>query len=89
MTFASLVSNLVSIISGSVVPFLYALAFLYFVWGVAQYVFLGGEEGRAKGRNKIIFGLLGLVIIFGVWGIVNVLLTVLTGGASTAATTVP
>ena len=87
MTFAGLVNNLVSIINGSVIPFIYALAFLYFIWGIAQFIFIGGQEGREKGRNKIIYGLLGLVIIFSVWGLVNVLLTVLTGGAPTPTST--
>lgn len=41
---------------------------------------LGGEgEGAAKGKKIILAGVLGLVLIFSAWTIVNVLLAVLTG----------
>ena len=76
-TFASLVNNGVTLLNGSLVPLLYALAFLYFMVGVARFIFLGGQEGREKGKNMMIYGLIGLVVIFGIWGIVNLLLTTL------------
>ena len=82
-TFASLVNNLVSILSVSLVPLLYALAFLYFVAGVARFVFIGGQESREKGKNMMIYGLIGLVVIFGIWGIVNILLQTLQLGTTT------
>ena len=83
MTFATVVKNLVSLLNGSLVPLLYALAFLYFVWGATQLILTQGQEGRDKGRKKVIYGLIGLVIIFGVWGFVNLLLNTLTGALGT------
>ena len=76
-TFATIVNKIVSIVSGSLVPVLYALAFLYFVYGLTRYVFAEGEENRAKGRNVMMYGLIGLVVIFGVWGFVGLLLRTL------------
>jgi hypothetical protein len=71
MNFASLVTNLVTLLNSTLIPLLYALAFLYFVFGVARFVFLQGEEGRKKAKDTMIYGLIGLVIIFGLWGIIN------------------
>jgi hypothetical protein len=85
-TFATVVNNLVSILNSYMIPVLYALGFLYFLIGVARFAFAEGQENRAKARNMIIYGLIGLVVIFGVWGLVNLLLTVLTGSVGTGAT---
>jgi hypothetical protein len=57
----------------AVIPVLIALGVLYFVWGVVQYVISGDEEAKKSGRDKIIFGIIGLAVIIGVWGLVNFL----------------
>lgn len=57
----------------AVVPVLIALAVLYFVWGVVQYVISDDEEAKAKGKDRIIFGIIGLAVIIGLWGLVNLL----------------
>jgi hypothetical protein len=56
------------------VPILIVLAVIYFIWGVIKYVVSGDEEDKAKGRSMIIYGLIGLVVIVGMWGIVNMLI---------------
>jgi hypothetical protein len=57
----------------SVVPVLIALGVLVFVWGVIQYVVSDDEEAKKKGRDRIIFGIIGLAVIIGLWGLVNLL----------------
>lgn len=57
----------------SVVPVLIALGVLYFVWGVISYVIADDEEAKSSGRNRIIYGIIGLAVIIGVWGLVNFL----------------
>ncbi len=52
------------------VPLLITLGVIYFIWGVVQYVVAGGEEARKKGRDRIIYGLIGLVVVFAMWGLV-------------------
>src|SRR6476659_1129828 len=47
----------------AVVPFLIALGVVYFVFGVIMYVIASDEEAKKKGRNSIIFGLIGLAVI--------------------------
>ncbi len=57
----------------AVIPVLIALGVLYFVWGVVQYVISSDEEAKKTGRNRIIWGIIGLAVIVGLWGLVNVL----------------
>ncbi len=56
----------------AVVPVLIALGVLYFVWGVVQYVIAGGEEAKKQGKDRVIYGIIGLVVIIGVWGLVGI-----------------
>jgi len=89
-------------ILNSIVPVLLALGVLYFVWGVVSYVI--GDEGEAKkkGRDRIIYGIIGLACIVGLWGLVNIVvstfdlggidapsLTSLTLGGSNSACNLP
>ncbi len=76
-TFSTFANGIVSIVDKGVIPLLYAAAFLVFLWGAANYFFFkGGEDkGREEARGFILWGIIGLVVIFGVWGIVHLLLT--------------
>lgn len=56
----------------SVLPLLLALGVVYFVWGVVMYVIGSDEEAKKRGKDRIIFGIIGLVIIVGLWGLVNI-----------------
>lgn len=60
-------------ILNSIVPVLVALGVVYFVWGVISYVIAGDEEAKKAGRDKIIYGIIGLAVIVAVWGLVRIL----------------
>lgn len=54
------------------IPFLIALAILYFLYGVLQFIMNADDDTkRAAGRNKIIYGLVGLVVMVSVWGLIG------------------
>jgi len=57
----------------AVIPVLIALGVLYFVWGVVQYVIASDEEAKAAGKDRVIYGIIGLVVIISLWGLVSVL----------------
>ncbi|MCC7160389.1 hypothetical protein IT399_01525 [Candidatus Nomurabacteria bacterium] len=59
----------------SILPLLISLGVLYFVWGVVQYVIYDSEEAKDKGRDRIIYGIVGLAIIIGMWGLVNIVVS--------------
>lgn len=58
-----------------IIPFLILIATVVFLWGVLKWITAGGdEEKRAEGRAFIINGIIGLAIMIGVWGFVNILI---------------
>jgi len=56
----------------AVLPVLIALGVVYFVWGVVSFVISDDEEAKTAGRNRIVFGIIGLAVIIGVWGLVAI-----------------
>ncbi len=83
MTFAQYVGSgstgIIGIMNTVIVPVIFALTLLVFIWGVLKYFFIsGGEEGkREEGRQFILWGIIGMVVLFSVWGFVNLLLSTL------------
>lgn len=63
----------ISEILNAAIPVLVALGVVYFVFGVITYIVGGDEEAKKKGRTRIIYGIIGLAIIIGVWGLVRIL----------------
>lgn len=78
-------SGVVGVLNTIVVPLIFAFAFLVFIYGVIRYFFLrptsttsyGGRDGYSEGRQYIFWGILGMVVMFSVWGLVNLLLSTL------------
>ncbi len=61
----------------SIVPVLIALGVVYFVWGVVRYVIADGEEAKKKGKDGMIYGIIGFAVILGMWGLVNIVVNTL------------
>mgnify|MGYP006277737857 CR=1 FL=1 len=79
MTFKEFVNSIMDALSGIVVPTIITLAFLVFIYGIVQYFFIGGQdpESRAKGRNFIVWGAMGLALMFSTWALVRIFLSTL------------
>jgi hypothetical protein len=67
------VLNFVLRLISAVIPIIIALAVLVFIWGVFRYVVSSDEEAKAKGKNMILWGIVGLFVMVSVWGLVNIL----------------
>lgn len=78
----------ISGILNAVLPVLIALGVVYFVWGVITYVVASDEEAKSAGRNRIIFGIIGLAVIIGLWGLVYILTNTF-GLTNTSTITLP
>jgi hypothetical protein len=67
-------NSIIGIINRMFVPVLIAIAFITFLWGVYKYFILGAESDteRATGRQFVLWGIIGLVVIFSVWTLVNI-----------------
>lgn len=85
MTFAQLVgvpggsTGIIGVLNVVVVPVIITLAFVVFISGVIRYFFINGDEegSRAQGREFVMWGLIGMVVLFSVWGLVNIVLSTL------------
>lgn len=55
----------------SVIVVLCALAFVYFFWGMVQFIGGAGNEQKVtEGKKRMIWGIVGMVIMFAAWSIV-------------------
>ncbi len=76
-------------IFGALIPFLIAIGVLYFIWGVITYVISEDEEAKSRGKDKIVYGLIGLVVIISMWGLVGILQNTFLGTQSFMAPSLP
>ena len=55
------------------VPVIFAIAFIVFIWGIFTYFIAGGanDEQRQKGRQLAFWGIVGFAIMVSVWGLIN------------------
>src|SRR4051812_36195463 len=60
------VGNLVNL----ALPIVVGIALLGFFWGLAMFIFSGGEE-KEKGKNIMIWGVVALFVMMSVWGLVR------------------
>ena len=69
--------GVVNFIDNVLVPFIFAIAFLIFIWGIIQTFILGGqdEEKRANGRQLMLYAIIAFVVILAFWGIVHMLVS--------------
>lgn len=68
-----------------VIPIVITLGVIYIVWGIIQFVTKTNEEERAKAKNAILYGIIGLFFIVSVWGVVAFIgRTLGIGGGGTA-----
>ncbi len=65
-----------------VLPVVIALGVIIFIWGVVQFVIASDEEAKTKGRNMMIYGIIGLVVIVALWGIVRIVTNTLGLGST-------
>ncbi len=71
----------------ALLPVLVALGVVYLVFGIVQY-FIGDEsEAKQKGKDRIVFGLIGLFVIISVWGLVRLIMTTLAINTTNATPT--
>lgn len=81
MTFAEIVNGPVTELGDLVIMLLYAIAFALFLFGMMKFFFAGGEDERAKGKQHMLWGIIALGVLFAVWGLVKILLGLLTSWA--------
>jgi len=64
------------------------LALVFFFWGLAKFILAAGEEdAKEEGKRIMGWGILAFVIMIGIWGIVNFLISIF--GNTTTAPNIP
>jgi len=73
-TLESLVNGVVTKIVGYGITLIAAASVLVFLFGIAKYIFKGDSDtARTKGRKFMLWGIVGLFVMFAVWGILTLL----------------
>ena len=68
-------SFIINTINNVIVPVLFALAFIVFLWGAFNTFIRGAssEEAKKNGTNLMLYSLIGFVVMLSIWGLVNIL----------------
>lgn len=61
-------------IGNTFITVLISLAVVWIIFNVVRYLILGAdsEDARAKAKDSILYGVIGLVVILSIWGLVAI-----------------
>lgn len=69
-----LINKLNEVVFNPIITLLFGLALVVFLWGVAQYFLQpNSEQAREQGRKHMIYGILGMFIMFTVFAIMRII----------------
>jgi len=68
-------SFIINTINNIIVPVLFSIAFIVFVYGAFKTFIMGAqsEDVQKEGKNLMLWGLIGFFVMVSVWGLVNIL----------------
>lgn len=68
-------AGIIDFINSYLIPFIWAIAFIVFIWGVYTFFIAGGadEEKRSQGKQLVMWAVIGFVVMTSLWGLVNLL----------------
>lgn len=81
-TLKEVVDSQIIPLGDAVVSLLYALAFIFFLIGMLRFFYTTNPEEQNVGKQHMLWGILGLVVLFSVWGLVKLLMSVLPGAGA-------
>jgi uncharacterized membrane protein YidH (DUF202 family) len=74
----SFVSNVDKLIINPLISLLFALAIAFFLFGVFEFIFnQDNEEKKTAGKSHMLWGIVGITIMMGVWTILGIILNTL------------
>lgn len=69
------ISNVNKLIINPLIILLFALALMYFLYGIVEFISnADNEEKRTKGKGHMLWGIIGITVMMGVWTILNIAL---------------
>jgi hypothetical protein len=78
-------SFIINTINNILVPVIFAIAFIVFLWGAFETFIIGANDPgvKDKGKNYMLWGLIGFFVMVSVWGLVNILTGTVSFGSNT------
>ena len=77
-SFDSFLASLNRLIVNPLISLMFALAVVYFLYGVFKFLAnADNENARTEGKTHMMYGIIGMVVMMGVWGITNLLINTL------------
>lgn len=75
LSIAPLLNKINEHILNPVIIFLFAVAVLVFFWGIFQFLMHSeGSSDRETGKRNMLYGLIGMFIMVGVFGIIRLIM---------------
>lgn len=72
------ISNVDRLIINPIIMLLFALAVVYFLWGLFEFLSnTENEEKRTIGKSHMLYGVIGIFIMIAVWSILSVIMNTL------------
>ncbi len=90
LAFAAPLSGVISLIGdfsqimALVKPLVFGLAFIYFFWGMGQFILkdAGNEKSREEGKKKMLWSVIALFVMFSIMGIISFISATFLGNSS-------
>src|SRR3989344_402085 len=74
----SFVANANRLIINPLITLLFALAMVFFLYGMVEFLFnQANEEKKTSGKSHMLWGIIGITIMMGVWAILGIVLNTL------------
>ena len=81
-------SFIINTINNVFVPVIFAVAFIVFLWGAFDAFIIGAtnDTAKEKGKNLMLWGLIGFFVMVSIWGLVNILTGTVSFGNNSGVT---
>lgn len=78
-TFKGIVQIFIDLIEFAIIP-ITILAILAFIWGAARFILEADDSNaRTEGRQAMFWGIIGIFVLFSLWGLVRVVMVTFLG----------
>src|SRR3989338_10622280 len=69
-----LINNIKEYILNPIIGFMFAVVVVMFIYGIVEYIWSADNEDKvAVGKKHMIWGIVGMFVMIGVYGILNIL----------------
>lgn len=67
------IGRITTFINNTLIPLVFGIALLMFVWGMFKFFIYNTEEEKEKGKDLALYAIVAFVLMVSVWGIVNLI----------------